>query len=60
MLEHYRQLMRLVSGQMKRYKVLDAKGIVENVKKTQSKLASVQNIATEKYNNVAKVSNKYL
>jgi len=60
MSEHYRQLLRLVSGQMKRHKVFDAKGIVENAKKTQSKLANVQNIATEKYNIVAKVSNKYL
>ncbi|KYQ55408.1 Coiled-coil domain-containing protein 51 [Trachymyrmex zeteki] len=59
MIERYRQLTRLVSEQVKRYGVLhNAKGVVENAaEKAQSKLASAQSIATEKYNIVAKKLN---
>ncbi|XP_071581048.1 uncharacterized protein [Temnothorax nylanderi] len=59
MMEHYRQLMKLVNEQMKRYIVLDnAKGIVKDAAgKAQSKLADAQSIATEKYNIVAKKLN---
>ncbi|XP_071636654.1 uncharacterized protein [Temnothorax longispinosus] len=59
MMEHYRQLMKLVNDQMKRYIVLDnAKGIVKDAAgKAQSKLADAQSIATEKYNIVAKKLN---
>lgn len=58
----YRQLSKLVNKQVRRYGVLhNAKGIVENAtEKAQSKLASAQNIATEKYNVIVKVSSKYL
>ncbi|XP_024884125.1 coiled-coil domain-containing protein 51-like isoform X2 [Temnothorax curvispinosus] len=59
MMEHYRQLMKLVNEQMKRYIVLgNAKGIVKDAAgKAQSKLADAQSIATEKYNIVAKKLN---
>ncbi|XP_011697832.1 PREDICTED: coiled-coil domain-containing protein 51-like [Wasmannia auropunctata] len=59
MLEQYRQLIRLLNKQAKRHVVLhNAKGIVENAaEKAQSKLASAQNIATEKYNVVTKKLN---
>jgi len=61
-MKHYRQLTKLVNEQMKGLGVLDnAKGLVQNVAgKAQDKLADAQNIATEKYNVVARVSNKYI
>ena len=58
MIERYRQVMKLVSEQVKKHMLHNAKGVVENAtEKVQIKLASAQNIATEKYNIVAKVSN---
>lgn len=61
-MEHYRQLMKLVNEQMKGRGVLyNAKELLQNVTgKAQNKFADAQNIATEKYNIVAKVSNKHL
>ncbi|XP_011866315.1 PREDICTED: coiled-coil domain-containing protein 51-like [Vollenhovia emeryi] len=59
MMEHYRQLVKLVNQQMRRRGVLQsAKGLVENAAgKAQNKLASAQSVATEKYNVVAKKLN---
>jgi len=59
MIERYRQVMKLISEQMKRYGMsYNAKGVVENAtEKVQIKLAIAQNFATEKYNIVTKVSN---
>lgn len=53
-MELYRQLIKIVNEQTKRYGMLQAKGIMENA------TGKAQNIAHEKYNIVAKVSNKYL
>jgi hypothetical protein len=60
MIKYHRQLIKLISEQVKKYKLLhNAKGIVENAtEKAQSKLSNAQNVATEKYNIVAKVSSK--
>ncbi|KAG5310738.1 PREDICTED: coiled-coil domain-containing protein 51-like [Acromyrmex echinatior] len=58
MIERYRQVMKLVSEQVKKHMLHNAKGVVENAtEKVQIKLASAQNIATEKYNIVAKKFN---
>ncbi|KYM82879.1 PREDICTED: coiled-coil domain-containing protein 51-like [Atta cephalotes] len=59
MIERYRQVMKLISEQMKRYGMsYNAKGVVENAaEKVQIKLAIAQNFATEKYNIVTKKLN---
>lgn len=54
----YRQLIDLINKRIKKYAVLHyAKEIVEkSTEKAQNKLFNAQNVASEKYNIVAKVS----
>jgi len=58
MTENYRHLIKLVHEQVKRFERLyNAKGIVKNAsERVQRNFSNVQNIANEKYDIVAKVS----
>ncbi|XP_011641532.1 coiled-coil domain-containing protein 51-like isoform X1 [Pogonomyrmex barbatus] len=58
MIKRYQQLIKIISEQLKRSGMYNAKGIAENVaEEVQSKFTNAQNIATKQYNIVAKKLN---
>lgn len=62
MIERYRQVIRLINKNMKKYLVFGyAKKVIgSTTEKVQNKFSNAQNIAAQKYNIVAKVRIKYI